>query len=381
VENGETTSSDGSGTPCPPDDSDDPNDPNDPTNDDNDGGPGNGGCTVNCGGDGHDDNTNEPGGGDGGGNGSEICSVEIRYDACCNGNVEPHGEEECGCGPGNLDTMTVTISCQGGSRNADLEPFECDDNTIGVLFGRRRECRKITDLLTNNPAYKAKLVQLASEASAATFEKGVAIDINGNDINIPDGVGGALPGIPPNPPFKYMSIAHIHDKQGKNGSGTYSVPSLGDLGNLGFMSVINDKVKLNKLVYFLFTADSTYYALTINSPSKFKAFWAYKKISDLNTALTLTALERQQYQEVLKRRGGQNNNSIYWKYFLNNNGSLITETASDNEQQLKYFLQFLQEESGMGISVFETDAQLSKFTEIKLNRNNPNGAPERNDCE
>jgi putative chitinase len=133
VENGETTSSDGSGTPCPPDDSDDPNDPNDPTNDDNDSGAGNGGCTVNCGGDGHDDNTNEPGGGDGGGNGSEICSVEIRYDACCNGNVEPHGEEECGCGPGNLDTMTITISCQGGSRTADLEPFECD-NTIGVLL-------------------------------------------------------------------------------------------------------------------------------------------------------------------------------------------------------------------------------------------------------
>jgi hypothetical protein len=145
VENGETTNSDGSGTPCPPDDSDEPDDPDDP-NDGNDGGPGNGGCTVNCGGDGHDDTTDEPGGGDGGGNGSVICQVTISYGACCNNNVEPHGAEECGCGDGNLNLLTITTTCQDGSRTSesDLEAFECS-SPIGVIV-EKEDCEKVKDL-------------------------------------------------------------------------------------------------------------------------------------------------------------------------------------------------------------------------------------------
>jgi hypothetical protein len=59
---------------------------------------------------------------------------------------------------------------------------------------------------------------------------------------------------------------------------------------------------------------------------------------------------------------------------------LISPTSTDNEQQLKYFLQFLEEEGGMGLSVFETDAQLTHFTQVKLNDENSNDTPERNPC-
>jgi type II secretory pathway component PulJ len=97
--------------------------------------------------------------------------------------------------------------------------------------------------------------------------------------------------------------------------------------------------------------------------------------------MALTQEQRDEYLRTLEDRAQQNNNGIYHKYYNNKNGSLIDETSTDNEQQLKYFLQFLQEEDGMGVSVFETDAQLSQFNEVKLNESNPNGTPQRNDCE
>ena len=335
------------------------------------------------------DNNNDDGpDDDSNGGGGSCVSVSVALNMCCNDNPDLHPPSECGCKPptGTILYLSYTFTdCAGSggayrtSSEAGVDP--CNGN-IGILIdeiGLSGECRKISDLLEENPEYKTKLLQLASEASTATFEKGVAIDKDGNDINIPDGVGGKIE--PPlNPSEEYLSIAHIHDTQGTEGNGTVSVPTLNDLSVLGRIAVIENKLKLNKLVLFLFTADGTFYALTINSPSKFRTFWAYHKLLH-GDATSLTQEQRDEYQDILLDRAQTNNNSIYHKYYENKNGSLIDETSTDYEQQLKYFLEFLQEEDGMGVSVFETDAQLSQFTEVKLNEINPNGTPQRNDCE
>ncbi len=249
---------------------------------------------------------------------------------------------------------------------------------VPVDDGNKKECKKITDLLNDNPQYKADLIQLASEAPTATFEKGIAIDKDGNDINIPDGVAGGLPDIPPNPSEKYASIAHIHDGTGDQGNGTFSVASLQDLANLGNIAVVNNKVDYSEMVYFVFTADGTYYALTIRASRRFKEFWAYHKYRYNNSSLTQE--EKKEYLQIMTDRGQSNDNGIYHKYYNNENGSLIDETSTDNEQQLKYFLQFLEENGGMGVAVFETDAQLSQFTRVELNEDNENDLPQRETC-
>ncbi|MDC3388872.1 hypothetical protein OAX11_05125, partial [Flavobacteriaceae bacterium] len=320
------------------------------------------------------------------------CTISY-HRRCDNNKPGPHGPltintngDECS-GTLNGAGILVVTDCNGtviGSgrymnrTGKEETPNPCGGAT-GVLLevSLTRECRKITDLLEDNPAYKTKLLQLASEASTATFEKGVAIDKDGNDIPL---TPGATVHIPINPAQKYLSVAHIHDTQGTEGNGTISIFSLNDLSLFGRIAVVENKLKLNKLVLFLFTADGTYYALTINSPNKFRAFWAYHKLLQ-GDAMALTQEQRDEYLRTLEDRAQQNNNGIYHKYYNNKNGSLIDETSTDNEQQLKYFLQFLQEEDGMGVSVFETDAQLSQFNEVKLNESNPNGTPQRNDCE
>ena len=293
--------------------------------------------------------------------------------------------EPCSGGGGGGGSSGGGGGLSGGGSNNN-PPDNDDPETIGIGIvpnlplldddGKRKECKKIRKLLLEKPQYKADLVQLAANAANSTFEKGIAMDKNGNNINIPNGVGGMM-NIPLNPSDKYSSIAHIHDANGNQNLGTFSVPSLNDLSNLGLISVIYNKIDLSNMVYFVFTADGTYYALTINNPSKFKSYWAYHKLLHQNSSLT--ALQREQYQKVMIKRGQTNNNGIYHKYFNNVNGSLIDETSTNNEQQLKYFLQFLDEDGGMGVSVFETDAQLSQFTKIDLN-NNSNGVLKRETC-
>jgi len=259
-------------------------------------------------------------------------------------------------------------------------PVVCVDNEC-VEEEVNEECDKINDLLSEYPDYKTKLLNLITNIENSTFEKGEAIDVDGNEINIPDGEAGSLGEIPTNPNKKYLSIAHIHDAQGNEGNGTYSVPSLGDLANLGYLTVIENKVKTKDFVYFLFTADGTYYALTIDSQFKFKNFWEYLIISHAPDFYTSKPEnERKIIYNKLIERTKPNNSGFYHKYFNNPNGALIDETSNNNDQQLKYFLQFLNEENAMGITVFETDSQLSNFTRVKLNKDNPNGEPIKDDC-
>jgi len=358
LENGETTNSNGSGTPCPPDDSDDPNDPNDPTNDDNDSGAGNGGCTVNCGGDGHDDNTNEPGGGDGGGNGSEICSVEISYDACCNGNVEPHGEEECGCGPGNLDTMTITISCQEGSRTADLEPFECDDNDVGVLFRVRKECKKIKNTLNNNASFREVMLEQVTklndsiEWSAIKFK-----DID--NIHISSGTSSnqaaarVLDEV--QAPANYVLFFHTHYEDPNTlQQDTFSVFSMQDLFMMARLA------KHNKLeddfVALLATGKGTYYALTIPNAQKLIDFY-----EPLFGGLPITSSP----SEIIAYNDARSKlNNLSQKFYDKNTG-IIKESNTNNGFILGAFLDFL-DQADMGVSLFKTDSTFTNFTNVSL---------------
>lgn len=270
------------------------------------------------------------------------------------------GDIECASG------ITTPVICVDG---------ECEEERL------QKECDKINGLLLENLDYKNKLLNLINGIENSTFEKGVAIDIYGNDISIPDGVAGSLGEIPPNPNNKYLSIAHIHDALGNDGNGTYSVPSLGDLANLGYLSVIKNKVKLKDLVYFVFTADGTYYALTVDSSIRFEKFWEYLiLIYAPDFASTLSPEKYSKLLNIVDNRFKENENGIYHKYYTNNSGALIDETSTDNDQQLKYFLQFLDEDGGIGISVFETDSQLSNFTRVQLNDVNPTGELIKDDC-
>jgi hypothetical protein len=367
LENGETINSDGSGTPCPPDDSDDPNDPNDPTNDDNDGGAGNGGCTVNCGGDGHDDNTDEPGGGDGGGNGSEICYVEISYGACCNDNTEPHGAEACGCGDGNLNLLTIRTTCQGGSRTADLEPFECDDNDVGVLFGRKKECKKISDFLSDsdNANFKQRLLELGSTTSAEQHldkDHEISVTIHEFHTEIEERLGQ------PNAMSVDVSYTATHPNRVKawvhtqpNGvgvNGSYSVFSYEDLIAMSnWMST--DKMNPDNFVAFLITKKGdnyTHYAMTINNKSKFKKFFSsyqkfdYMSLSD-EDIVNLKAAAEKSY-------------GLRDKYYDSDDARIKVQNV-DSNIVLREFLSLL-DEGDMGVSMFKTDENFDNFTNVTL---------------
>lgn len=59
---------------------------------------------------------------------------------------------------------------------------------------------------------------------------------------------------------------------------------------------------------------------------------------------------------------------IIEKYYDHKTNALIKENAqgeANNEQQLRYFMQFL-EEADAGITVFETDENFNTFTELNL---------------
>jgi hypothetical protein len=69
---------------------------------------------------------------------------------------------------------------------------------------------------------------------------------------------------------------------------------------------------------------------------------------------------------------GQIYEPILKKYYDDETNPLIKENAqgaANNEQQLKYFMQFL-EEADAGITVFETDENFNTFTELNLNGSN-----------
>jgi hypothetical protein len=374
LENGETTNSDGSGTPCPPDDSDDPDDPND----DNDGGAGNGGCTVNCGGDGHDDNTDEPGGGGGGGNGSEICYVEISYGACCNDNTEPHGAEACGCGDGNLNLLTIRTTCQGGSRTADLEPFECDDNDVGVLFGRKKECKKISDFLSDsdNANFKQRLLELGSTTSAEQHldkDHEISVTIHEFHTEIEERLGQ------PNAMSVDVSYTATHPNRVKawvhtqpNGvgvNGSYSVFSFDDLIAVSnWMSM--DKMNPDNFVAFLVTKKGdiyTHYAMTINNKSKFRDFFYYYNDTSFDIG---TATEEQKQ----KRKESWNAAVALKKKYYDASDARIKQQNIDHVRILKEFLSLI-DEADMGVSMFKTDENFDNFTNVTLKNGNISEKP------
>lgn len=218
-------------------------------------------------------------------------------------------------------------------------------------------CVKVKQILDQNPVFKQKLKQLATQPQSATVEKAIALYADGTDVEF-DGIGGKVV-MSTNPPQKYIATAHIHDAYGE-GNGTYSVHSLGDLEWVGQVDVLNSKVNLDKFVSFLATADGTYYAFSINNKNKFRSFFNYLKWMDPN----ITPENRMQLLETLRLK-----QEILNKYYNEDQphptNPLIKVDNTNHEQDLKYLLQFIAE-GDFGISVLETDVNFETFSEVKL---------------
>lgn len=373
IENGMTTSRNvGSGTPCPPDDDDDNNEEN---NDNTNGG---GGCIegATC----DDDNQGSDGNDDGSGgwleDPDEPCGMVWSYEVCCQnvnnaGTDEPHDAASCGCGQGNLNTLTVTNTCASEtwvrSRNSgDLDPVDCD-NTVGIIFGVKKECKKITEFLddADNANFKQKLLEYSSPLNAAQY-----LDVN---FEFSTTIHEFHTGIEerqgdPNTRSADVSYTMFHSNRIKgwvhthnNGvgvNGTYSIFSFEDLIAMSKW-LNNDKIKSDKFVAFLITKKGnnyTRYAMTINDKNKFKEFFSPYQVINFSS---LSNEGKSKLQESSKK-----SYALRDKYYDHNNARIKAQNVNQ-EQIMKEFLA-LMSESNMGVSLFKADETFSNFTQVTL---------------
>ena len=117
---------------------------------------------------------------------------------------------------------------------------------------------------------------------------------------------------------------------------------------IGLANLIRQgKVETENFVYYLFTADGTNYALTIEDPLAFSQFFAIKDNSDYDP-------------NVGFRMGFEMN-----KYF--DPGRIghpkITENSTSNTDDEKAFLDFMHD-NNIGATLLESDASLTNFAEV-----------------
>jgi hypothetical protein len=277
----------------------------------------------------NDGNPDDGSGGGGGGSGNDDAIDIIPLDECIPGVNETDDNGNC---------------------------FVIDDGDDEL--SSRRECNKIKRIIQDyNSEFMTKVRDLKNK-DGLTFESSVAV-FEDNSIGEYQGAPGTttVQSLPMNPSSNYTAMAHVHNET--DTIRTYSVPSLGDLQWIATM-YSNNYLDSTEFVAFLATADGTYFALTINDADKFWEFFKY--VDTWNPQATLQ--ERIESTENIT-----NKKLIREKYFSDETSSLIktiAQGASNNEQQLRYFMQFL-EEADAGVTVFETDENFNNFTELSLN--------------
>lgn len=260
-------------------------------------------------------------------------------------------------GTGNVETYPN----DGNENEEPVSEFE-GVKTIALLEVKEEDndpCDKISNLLneTKNPGVKNKLIQLIGKTIDST-EVGanqIVQDTTSTINDITPGSDGYLDIDPPTS-GKFSFIAHTHNAPANS---TYSVFSWWDLSD-GLYSWIKNNQITNNFVYFVFTADGTYYAITVQDASKFKKF--FTSVKDLSTNPSIEQIQTLQKKE-----------SAYGKYYKPNTDSegddpLIKEDNTDDAQDLKYFLEILKN-NDLGIEVFETDNTLSSFDKVSFDEN------------
>ena len=352
----------GTGLPCPPEDEDETTDEN------NDGNAGSG-CIagVNCEDDSNNDdeqNTDGNDGSTGGGGGGEICQMEITYYPCaCGGEADGHLPTEAPCCAGS--PTVVTFTCEEG-RSSEVDGVHCDDE-VGVIFGHRKECEKITDFLNDpdNANFKQKLLDYSSPNNAAqyldvNFEFSTTIHEYHTEIEERQGDPSTRSADVSYTMFHSNRIkgwVHTHhDGVGENG--TYSIFSFEDLIAISIW-LANDKLKSDKFVAFLITKkgnDYTRYAITINNKNRLNEFFlAYKPIN-------FTRLSNQDKIEI--QESFEKSNTLRDKYYNYNNAKI--KAYNTNSQQIMKKTMAFMHKGDLGISLFKANETFSNFTQVTL---------------
>lgn len=211
------------------------------------------------------------------------------------------------------------------------------------------ECQKIANALGSS-AVKAKLAEIAGKVNDTVNEHGFGVKGDGTIIDFV-----------PSPELKvivdattvYNVLSHIHNNPANGG--TYSIFSWEDLQ--GFANLIADgAVNGEALVATLSTKKGTHYVLTISNISNFRKFWYYL----FNDPDTLDAFGKQIYADSFT-----NMDKLRKKYYAIDRG-FIRKANPNNPLILSYFLDMINE-TNMGISIFETDANFQNFSKVTKN--------------
>lgn len=269
---------------------------------------------------------------------------------------------------GNTSPPSSSGSTSGsGNTPSDNNPTDAtnvinDENnpiqTIPLINDFTRDCNLVKKVNTINPAFKQKLLDIASPSSLnLNYEKGVLlmkdnptpIDIAGlpntNEIDITVPAG------------KLMFLAHNH-----LGDNTYSVFSLADLAGIARL-IRQGRISVNNFVAYLATKKGTYLAITISDPDKLVNLLYSRTFNDDGTDIPAD-----QWPKIVESE--KNFDYLYKRYWKTENPSrLIQETDTDNENVLTQFLKFLRD-ADAGVNLFETDATFSNFKKLNLTNNN-----------
>ncbi|WP_177735264.1 hypothetical protein [Flavobacterium inviolabile] len=247
--------------------------------------------------------------------------------------------------PGNDDGLTPPNPC----------PRCPDFTTVPVLEGEEEvlsNCKKINKQLAKFPELKQKLINLA-ETTSENHENGIFIDKSAtatsvNPIqNIPSGTAGII-NIDINPAYKYEMLAHTHDAYGPDGNGTYSVFSWNDIATISRL-VQNNHIDANEFVFYVFTADGTRYAMTIDCVSCLKEFHYYPFDQPVGTVVDTKRLMK---MKMIKD-----------KYYEIEEGSIKVNSNPNDDK--KAFLNFIKE-ANLGISLFEINADFTTLEKLEV---------------
>jgi hypothetical protein len=252
----------------------------------------------------------------------------------------------------NSENLTDLFECI--EQTGDLQSCLIEEN-------KKKECRKISNLLDNNPTYLQKIQNIATNVSD-NKEYSLSIHEDGSEYNEMGTVGSG--GIEyPEYSSKYKFHIHTHDSHGENGQGTLSVYSIEDLIMYAKLAYYN-KLDSGTFVAFLATNDGTKYALTINDKNKLIDLF-YDRLE-----IPLTIENAVQYgANTVKLE------NLHKKYYdpKNPNRKLKVDSQSPNND-LIHFMNLLAE-GNMGVSVFESTDNFQTFKNISLKNNNIEKTP------
>ncbi|MFY7666350.1 hypothetical protein [Flavobacterium sp.] len=255
----------------------------------------------------------------------------------------------------------------GGNTPSDNNPTDAtnvinDENnpiqTLPLINDFTRDCNLVKKVNSINPAFKQKLLNIASPASLnLNYEQGVLLM---KDNPTPVDIAGLPNAYGINitvPAGKLMFLAHNHPDDN-----TYSVFSLADLAGIARM-LRQGRISVNNFVAYLATKKGTYLAITISDPEKLVNLLYSRTFNDDGTDIPAD-----QWPKIVESE--KNFDYLYKRYWKTENPSrLIQETDTDNENVLTQFLKFLRD-ADAGVNLFETDATFSNFKKLNLTNNN-----------